>query len=174
MERWDLLNADGRPLGQTMIRGDRLQAGQYHLVVHVWIVDSQGRLLIQKRSPDLKLMPDTWAVTGGSAIAGEDSVTAAVRELGEELGLRKSPRDFTLLGRLRRRNSLCDLWLVRSDAEVSSLKLQKEEVAAAKWVTRENLMEMVENRQFHHYGAAYFDFLFSGMDRVLAESGARS
>ncbi len=169
MERWDLLDAEGQPLGRTMARGDRLQAGQYHLVVHVWIVDSQRRLLIQKRAPDLKLMPDTWAVTGGSAVAGEDSVTAAARELGEELGIRKSPEDFRLLGRLRRRNSLCDLWMTRSDVEASSLRLQKEEVADARWVTREELMDMVSARQFHHYGTPYFDFLFQGIDRALSE-----
>ena len=63
MEKWDLLDGDGRPLGQTLVRGDKLRPGQYHLVVHIWVEDSKGRLLIQKRAPHLKLMPDTWAVT---------------------------------------------------------------------------------------------------------------
>ena len=97
-------------------------------------------------------MPDTWAVTGGSAVAGEDSVTAAIRELFEELGIRAKPDDFRLLGRMRRRNSLCDLWLLRRDVPLSKLSLQTEEVADARWVTRGQLMEMVKNRQFHHYG----------------------
>ena len=74
MEKWDLLDGDGRPLGQTLVRGDKLRPGQYHLVVHIWVEDSKGRLLIQKRAPHLKLMPDTWAVTGGSALAGETDV----------------------------------------------------------------------------------------------------
>ena len=82
MEKWDLLDGDGRPLGQTLVRGDKLRPGQYHLVVHIWVEDSKGRLLIQKRAPHLKLMPDTWAVTGGSALAGEDSLTAAARAVG--------------------------------------------------------------------------------------------
>ena len=94
MEKWDLLDGDGRPLGQTLVRGDKLRPGQYHLVVHIWVEDSKGRLLIQKRAPHLKLMPDTWAVTGGSALAGEDSLTAAARELSEELGIEAAPSEL--------------------------------------------------------------------------------
>ena len=60
-------------------------------------------------------MPDTWAVTGGSALAGEDSLTAAARELSEELGIEAAPSELKRLGRLRRRNSLCDLWRLRRD-----------------------------------------------------------
>ena len=151
MEKWDLLDGEGRPLGKTLVRGDKLRPGQYHLVVHIWVEDSRGRLLIQKRAPHLKLMPDTWAVTGGSAVAGEDSV----------------PDDFRLLGRMRRRNSLCDLWLLRRDVPLSKLSLQTEEVADARWVTRGQLMEMVKDRQFHHYGTPYFDYLFRSLDGEL-------
>ena len=164
MEKWDLLDGDGRPLGQTLVRGDKLRPGQYHLVVHIWVEDSKGRLLIQKRAPHLKLMPDTWAVTGGSALAGEDSLTAAARELSEELGIEAAPSDLKLLGRLRRRNSLCDLWRLRRDVPLSALRLQKEEVADARWVSRGQLMEMVKCRRFHHYGSPYFDFLFRSLD----------
>ena len=87
MERWDLRDGEGNPTGETMERGEHLKPGQYHLVVHIWIIDGQGRLLIQKRAAHLKLMPDIWAATGGSAVAGEDSHTAAARELREELGI---------------------------------------------------------------------------------------
>ena len=164
MEKWDLLDGDGRPLGQTLVRGDKLRPGQYHLVVHIWVEDSKGRLLIQKRAPHLKLMPDTWAVTGGSALAGEDSLTAAARELSEELGIEAAPSELKRLGRLRRRNSLCDLWRLRRDVPLSALRLQKEEVADARGRPSGQLMEMVKRRRFHHYGSPYFDFLFRSLD----------
>lgn len=82
MERWDLRDGEGNPTGETMERGEHLKPGQYHLVVHIWIIDGQGRLLIQKRAAHLKLMPDIWAATGGSAVAGEDSHTAAAGSCG--------------------------------------------------------------------------------------------
>lgn len=160
METWDLMDAEGNQTGRTIVRGERLQAGQYHLVVHIWVVDEHGRLLIQKRAPWLRLMPNTWAATGGSAVAGEDSETAARRELAEELGLQTQSGELTCMGRLRRRNSHCDLWLLRASPAVESLHLQREEVARAMWVSPERLMDMVSRRRFHNYGRAYFRFLF--------------
>ena len=84
MEKWDLLDAEGNPTGRTIVRGEPLLPGMYHLVEHIWIVDSKGRLLIQQRNPDLKLMPGVWAANSGSAQAGEDSEDAARREAGDD------------------------------------------------------------------------------------------
>lgn len=157
MERWDLRDGDGNLTGKTMQRGELLRPGQYHLVVHIWVVDSRGRLLIQQRAPHLKLMPGVWAATGGSAVAGEDSATAAARELYEELGIETARGELEYAGRIRRRNSFTDIWILRRDVPLSALRLQTEEVAQAKWVTRGELLEMIASRAFHHYGRLYFE-----------------
>lgn len=159
MERWDIRDAQGRPTGATLERGEPLYPGQYHLVVHIWVVDTAGHLLIQKRAAHLKLMPDIWAATGGSAVAGEDSRTAAGRELYEELGIPTREGDLEYAGRIRRRNSFTDIWVLRRDVPLSSLRLQKEEVADARWVTREEWMQMLADRRFHHYGRRYFELV---------------
>lgn len=169
MERWDILDAEGKNTGRTMVRGERLTSGQYHLVVHLWIVNSNGRLLIQKRAAHLRLMPDTWAITGGSAIAGEDSLTAARRELLEELGVQTKPEDLQFMGRLRRRNSHCDLWLLQRDLSLGKLRLQKEEVASVAWVSRRQLINMVRQRTFHNYGRPYFDWVMAHIDQLTKE-----
>lgn len=165
MEKWDLLDADGNPTGKTLVRGEPLKAGMYHLVEHIWIVDSKGRLLIQQRNPDLKLMPGVWAANSGSAQAGEDSESAARRELFEELSIRTAPGELVYGGRMRRRNSFTDLWILYRDIDISSLRLQQEEVAQAKWVTVEELIGMLGDRSFHHYGTAYFQFVFRAIER---------
>ena len=51
MEHWDIYNADRIPTGKTIERDTPLQKGEYHLVVHVCIFNSDGELLIQKRQP---------------------------------------------------------------------------------------------------------------------------
>lgn len=167
-ERWDVLNRDGTPTGRTVFRGENtLRAGEYHLVVHIWIISSDGRLIIQRRSPFKRLMPGEWAATGGAAISGEDSYTAAQRELFEELGIPSTPQTLKKLARIYRRSSLLDVWGIVSDCDPAKLTLQKSEVAAVRSVTRAQLKEMISNGSFHNYGKEYFQVVFSKLDRLV-------
>ena len=78
IEKWDILDEYGHRTGRTTLRGQvKLKPGEYHLVVHIWIISDNGKFLLQRRSDSKKLMPGEWAATGGAAIAGEDSFTAA-------------------------------------------------------------------------------------------------
>jgi len=165
VEKWDILDEYGHRTGRTTLRGhSRLKPGEYHLVVHIWIISSNGKLLIQRRSDNKKLMPGEWAATGGAAIAGEDSYTAAHRELYEELGIPSDRGALIKLSRFKRRNSLLDVWIITFDADSDSLKLQKTEVAEVKWVSISELENMIQNGEFHNYGNEYFDTLFEEID----------
>ncbi len=160
MEKWDILNAQGTPTGKTVVRGRTfLRPGEYHLVVHIWIVSSKGELLIQKRSKEKKLMPGEWAATGGSAFSGESSISAAKRELAEELGIKAEENELRFIKRIKRRNSLVDVWFTVCDTPVENLTLQKGEVALARWVDTKTFSEMVEKGKFHNYGKDYFTLI---------------
>lgn len=165
MEKWDLYDRNGQLMGKTINRGARFRSGEHHLVTHVWVVNSAGRMLIQRRSSKRRMMPNIWAITSGSAVAGENSITAARRELAEELGISLPESAFISLGRLLRRNSLCDIYLVKRDIAVPDMKLQKEEVSQVRWVTGTQLYGMVNERRFHHYGDPYFSFVAEGIRR---------
>ncbi len=165
MEKWELLDENGEATGRIIVRGEPLLPGQYHLVEHIWIVDSKGRILIQRRADHLRLMAGMWAATGGSAIAGEDSESAARRELFEELGIRTAAGEMVYGGRMRRRSSFTDIWLLYRDIDPATLRLQAEEVAEARWVTPDELVEMLHDRRYHHYGIAYFQFVFRAIER---------
>ena len=161
MEKWDILDSSGQITGKTAIRGKYfMRPGEYHLVVHIWVISDKGEFLIQKRSEDKKLMPGEWAATGGSAISGETSFCAAQRELLEELGINLTQRFCKKMARIKKRNSFVDIWFTKSNKEVSSLTLQSSEVAEARWVSEEELRQMVENKEFHNYGKEYFDMIF--------------
>ena len=86
VEIWDLYDAQGEKTGKTMIRGEAIPSGFYHIGVHIWPMNDKGELLIQRRSMGVQWKPGIWAVTGGSAVSGEEPLTAARRELREELG----------------------------------------------------------------------------------------
>ena len=166
-ERWDVLNKDGKPVGRTMLRGENtLKIGEYHLVVHIWVLSSNGNILIQRRSNEKKLMPGEWAATGGSAISGESSLAAAARELSEELGIKALKGSLKLMGRLKRRNSFLDVWFIKCDADISRLRLQKSEVAEVKWVTPDELKVMIEQRNYHNYGREYFKAVFDYAEKM--------
>ncbi len=161
MEKWDVLNENGVPTGRVAERGNgTLGPGEYHLVVHIWVVSSKGEFLIQRRSREKALMPGEWAATGGSAICGETSFCAAQRELLEELGIAGPIRYLKKMGRIKKRNSFLDIWFMKSDTPVSGLLLQHSEVAEARWVSEQKLREMIREHRFHHYGAPYFELIF--------------
>jgi len=176
-EKWDVIDEEGKPLGKTTLRGKvRLKPGEYHLVVHIWVVSSDGRLLIQRRSDTKKLMPGEWAATGGAAISGEDSFTAARRELYEELGIKTHRGTLKKILRIKRRNSLLDIWVTVCDLPVEALKLQESEVAEVKWVTEQELRNMVKEEKFHNYGKEYFDkilFKIKNFSGVFSKEGEK-
>lgn len=161
MEKWDILSPQGRVTGKTVVRGHALlKPGEYHLVVHIWIVSSTGKFLIQQRSLGKKLMPGEWAATGGAAVSGEDSFTAAQRELYEELGIKSDETTLKFKKRFRRRNSFVDVWFITTDITCDRLRLQKSEVAAARWVSEAELEKMIRDGNFHNYGKEYFATIF--------------
>ena len=106
-------------------------------------------------------MPGEWAATGGAAVAGEASRFAACRELKEELGIDKARSELIYVTRMIRRNSLLDIYLTFTNCDLQDLTLQEDEVAEVKWVTADELAEMVQNGEFHNYGKEYFDKLFA-------------
>ena len=111
-------------------------------------------------------MPGEWAATGGSALSNESSRHAASRELYEELGIHLQRSELKLIKRMLRRFSITDIWAARCDVELSELKLQKEEVARAMWVTPDELRQMIKDGDFHNYGRDYFNLIFSINDLI--------
>lgn len=164
MEHWDVLNRNGRPTGRVVSRGGPIfRKGEYHLVVHVWITDGNGNFLIQRRSDDKPLMPGEWAAVGGAAVSGESSITAARRELAEEMGLVREDHELRYIGRLPRRTSLIDIYAAESHDEVLNLRLQSDEVAEARWVSFEDLKRRIKDGGFHDYGDSYFALVFTAL-----------
>lgn len=158
-EIWDLYDGNGRKTGRTMVRGEEVPAGFYHLGVHIWPMNSCGEFLVQRRSMAVQWKPGVWAVTGGSAIAGEDAMTAARRELREELGYDAAENEMEKIACLRRTNSFCNVFLLRTDQPAEAFVLQKEEVCAVRWCDADRLLRMVADNAFYNYGDAYFRML---------------
>lgn len=169
MEVWDVLDKNGVPTGKKVERNRGcLARGEYHLVVHIWILGNDGRVLIQRRSFDKPLMPGEWAAIGGSALSGETASSAAHRELLEEMGIDVPENEIRLIKNMVRKNSVLNIFLACRSTPVSELKLQEDEVSEAKWVHRNKLRQMIKNGEFHNYGKEYFEAVFQAFDRKSA------
>ena len=92
-ELWDAYDQEGNPLGFDLVRGEPVPEGVYHLVVEIFAVTADGRVLITQRHPD-KAWGGRWEYTGGAVVKGETPVEGTLRELREETGVIVSAQDL--------------------------------------------------------------------------------
>ena len=145
MEIWDLYDQDRKLTGETAVRGEKIPEGRYHLVVEALFLNSKGETLLQRRAKEKDIMPDIWSVPGGSAVAGEDSFTACVREAEEEMGFPPDQDHVRLLMTERRerpgRGFFRDVWLFYQDVPIESMTWQPGEVQDGMWILPEKIKQ---------------------------------
>lgn len=163
-ELWDVYDKDRNFTGRTHRRGDPLPSGDYHLTVHVWLQHTDGRFLITKRAPN-KGYAGLWECTGGSALAGDDSLKAAIREVGEETGLSVQPENGKIILAYQGWDWFTDVWLFRQSFDLDAVVLQPGETCDYRWVTAKEILEMNEREEMVPFRYLK-DFLCGGLSNV--------
>jgi 8-oxo-dGTP pyrophosphatase MutT (NUDIX family) len=151
IEMWDVLDKDGNITGRLHERG-MMNDGDYHLVVHVWVINKNNEFLISKRTPN-KPYPNMWECTGGSAVAGDDSITTALKEPKEELGIVLDPKNGHLFKRYKREydngsGDIIDVWLFRQEINITDIKFQPDETCDAMLAGKELINQMINDGTF--------------------------
>ena len=169
MELWDLYNENRELVGSDHLRGDQIPEGCFHLVVHVWIRNSNGAFLISQRSASRPTFPLMWECVGGSVLKGEDSLTGALREVHEEIGLTLSADAGNLISSTVRKvvnnknfSDILDIWLFEYDGPFSLEKATTNEVAQVKWMTPDQIMDLHDSGQMVHT-LSYFSSLICAL-----------
>ena len=150
VEQWDIYDENRQPTGRLHPRGEPLQAGDYHLIVYVWKLNSRGQLLITKRSPN-KGFGNMWETTAGSAVAGDDSLTAALRENKEETGLALDTEKGSCIKSYRGKDYFADVWLFRQDFDLEDVVLQEGETCDKMYATPAQIRQLLEQGLFVRY-----------------------
>jgi len=167
MEQWDVYDRNRIKTGKIVHRGDRLNADEFHMVIHVAIVNSKNQLLIQQRQPFKKGWPNLWDITvGGTVEAGENSQQAAERELFEELG---HTHDFTHVRpsfTINFQRGFDDYYILKAEVNLSTLQLQETEVQAVKWATKEEIVALIHTEKFIPYHLSVIDMIFDMKDQL--------
>ena len=146
-ELWDVYDTNRRLTGRTHRRGDQLPAGDYHLIVLTCLMNSSGEFLLTKRAPG-KSRPGMWEFQGGCATAGDNSLTAAMRETKEETGITLDPKNGELMLELKFARAFFDVWLFRQDFCMQDIVLQPGETVDAKLATMDDVRRLVKAGEF--------------------------
>lgn len=143
MEIWDAYDRNLEKIeGMTLIRGEKIPEGVYHLVCDVIVRHTDGEYLLMQRD-SRKHCGGMWEATaGGSALQGESPFDCAIRELREETGIRAEYLEEVGRVRAAGRNAIYCEFLCITDCKKDSIILQEGETSAYKWVTQDELLSM--------------------------------
>ncbi len=143
MELWDAYDRDfNRIEGATLVRGEPIPKGMFHLVCDILVRHADGDYLLMRRDPR-KHRGGLWEATaGGSALRGETPLQCAARELREETGI--AADDLVEVGRVvsDENHSLYVEFLCVTDWPKDGVTLQAGETDAWRWVARDALIDM--------------------------------
>ncbi|MEU4566223.1 NUDIX domain-containing protein [Micromonospora sp. NPDC023956] len=114
------------------------------------IVDDQGRLFIQRRSPERRLFPNTWDIAGGHLEPGEELEDALRREVFEETGWTVS-HVLGLVGEYRYTGNdgierVETDFLVRVDGDLDRPRLEEGKHTEFRWITEQEVAVLDEHR----------------------------
>ena len=165
MELWDLYTADRAPTGEVIERGRPMPAGLYHLGIHAWIKNSEGKYLISQRSEKKDVLPLMWETVAGSVLSGETSLEGVLREVKEEVGIDFTPDDARLVYSVTGREvcgnqipEILDVYLFEYDGEIDLSQATTNEVAQSKWLTRDEIVALKRENKLVYI----LDYFFEG------------
>lgn len=142
--------------GEVITKTKAHKEGIWHSSVHLIIVnESKIKTLFQQRATDKGLYPNMWDISvGGHISASESDLLAVRRELQEELGINPEKYNIEFIKRYKEElynnginnKEIVSLYLMYADVDLSDIILQTEEVQAAKWITKEEMESLINNK----------------------------
>lgn len=158
MELWDIYDKNKNRTGRTMKRNDWcLKDDEYHLTVLGVVRNMEGKYLITKRVMTKNWAPGWWEVSGGAAMAGEESEDAVQREVLEETGLDVSKAEGGYMFTYHRENPgkgdnyFVDVYRFTMDFNESDVKPQEEETDGFCLAALQEIEELAAKGIFLHY-----------------------
>ncbi|MBQ8540613.1 MAG: NUDIX domain-containing protein [Clostridia bacterium] len=162
MEYFDVYNENGTPTGEIIERSLAHEKGVLHAAVHIYvyrIVNDNYEILLQKRADNKDSFPSCWDTScAGHVSAGDSFEDTALKELGEELGIKTALSSLThafdqLVEKINvfYRKTFTDreynkVYLLHYDAPETAFTFQKEEISALKWMDAASLLLELENK----------------------------
>lgn len=145
-EIFDVVNERDEVVGQNT-RSEVHRLGLQHRAVHVLVFNSKGEVFLQKRSLKKDRQPGLWdSSASGHLDRGEEYDACAVREVGEELGLRlkECPARLFKLAASEETDQE-HVWVYRCEAE-GPFDLNADEIECGDWFAPEEVTRWAKER----------------------------
>ena len=135
MELWDAYDQSENKLGFTLVRGESIPEGAFHLVCNILVRHENGKFLLMRRDLRKEGYPGMYELSaGGSALCGETPEVCAHRELLEETGI-DCPRITELAKRSNSETLYHDYYAI-TDCDPDSIRLQEGETIGYLWADK--------------------------------------
>ena len=153
-EYFDILNSDGTYSGNVASRKECHEKGLWHRAVIIFVINKEGKILLQKRSANKKTWPNLWDLTaGGHVLTGELGYQAIIREAKEELNLDVKKEELTYVGSFISEDvkpniinrHFNEFFIIEKDVNINDITLQEEEVQDIRWFTKEEIFKKIDN-----------------------------
>ena len=172
-EMLDTFDVNGNFLGAKPRSFCHLEnPGVYHKPVWIWIINSNGEILVQKRALAKKKSPGKWDMpSAGHIDAGEACLQGCVRETTEELGINVKEEDFIFLKEFINQKGweLVQVYLLQKDIDIKDITLQAEEVECVKWLSYEEFVKLLFSESFCNHSQEYKNWVAEILKKYTKE-----
>ena len=148
MELLDIADEYGNLTGEVMEREKVHDLNLLHWEVAVFIINNKKQILLQKRAATKRFNPNKWGLCAGHVDSGEGIDDTALREVGEEIGLKISLNDLRVLNKMEVKKRESNSHLTRIYYVICNedkFKVQTEELSEVRWFNIDDVIEMINN-----------------------------
>ena len=148
MEMLEIYDENNNDLGYDLERKEVHEKNLYHHHVSAWIMNNEGKILLQQRSFTKKKNPGKWAKTGGHVESNETEEYAIKREVFEEIGIKLKDnqiKNIEIFKSKSKENYYTYGYIIFTNLKENEFILQKEEVEKVKYFEIEELEKIRKN-----------------------------
>ena len=173
MELIDVYDENNNFLNYSADRDEIHKKKLWHRHVSAWVMNQEGKVLLQQRSFNKKKNPGKWAKTGGHVDAGETCDEAMKREVFEEIGIILDNDNFINFEVIKRHspkeNYYIYNYIIFTDLKEKDFTLDEEEVAKVKYYTIEEIEKTRRQNNENYVYYKWTDEEFNSQIRFLKE-----
>ncbi len=176
----DIIN-DDLSFVKTCLKSKAHKYGWLHASVHIWFYTNNSQVLVQKRSKTKTVFPNLWDVSvAGHIASGEKNITAAIREINEEIGLVVTENDLEYIGIFEEShqhndefidNEIHHIYIGKLIVDINELKIQQEELSEIKLINIDTFKSYLNKQDFYktfvpHF-SEYYSFIFDKISQKI-------